>query len=147
MPDDSLIARISALEAELRSLQAAVASKDRPARVVDDPYGRRPVTEYADRAERLFDVLLATKRVVGYGQAYELLFGEKPVQFQNAVHVPRLLDLATRTTIRHHKGLEIRLDALIVALRGRLPGPGHFRAAPYSQDQWLDAFGNWPFLR
>jgi hypothetical protein len=158
MENDNVSKRIAKLESELEALKASVRGREtgKPADSDDwlkrhDPDettdGSAASPEIKARAEKLFDALLQNRRVISYVKAYELLFGERPSPFYNAVHLRPVLEVAARTTPRKFGALEIRLDTLIVSIKGREPGPGHFRTAPYTLNTWVSTFGNWPFLK
>ena len=159
--NDDVLKKIAALEAELRALKTSVQQENRPSStaadldqwlggLTEDNDMEEVMGESADimgRAEKLVDGLLKKRRLVSYAKAYELLFEEPPWPFRNTVHVPRVLEIAMRTAPRDFDGLETRLDSLIVSQRDRLPGPGHFRTAPYTRNQWTSVFGSWSLVR
>lgn len=148
--DQEALARIAALERELASLKASMAQGTPRSEAGADAFGSAESSgaqprDVPVRAEQLLDRLLESRRLVSYTRAYELLFGEAPNPFRNAVHVRPVIEVAMRTAPRQFGGLEVRLDSLIVSLRGRQPGPGHFRTAPYTLNEWIAVFGAWPF--
>lgn len=159
--ETDVLARIASLEKQLEALKASVKTPARNAvtgqgldqrlqELDDDDDGRAFVGVRSDvriRAESLFDGLLTKRRLISYARAYELLFDEVPTRFLNAVHVPRVLGVAVRTAPRNVDGLEVRLDSLIVSIRGREPGAGHFRTATYSHSDWTRVFGSWTLIR
>jgi hypothetical protein len=97
-------------------------------------------------AEQLFDRLLREEGLISYIDAYEILLGERPSPFGNRTHCRPVLQLALRTAPRVHCGLTIQLDALIVSQASRRPGTGHYRGKPYTKEQWLQVFGEWPLV-
>lgn len=157
MGDNNVLQRIEALEQELRELRARSTSERRASSLglgqqlrnldAEASVGLVAGRTAAERADELFSWLLEKGRLVSYARAYELVFGQTPSPFRNAVHVPRLLEVALRTAPRSHGKLELRLDSLIVAIRGRQPGAGHFRTAPYTLDEWTRELGAWVLLR
>lgn len=159
MEHDDVSKRIAALESELEALKASVRGKGAATAPADsDDWLEQPdqhgdtdeplmSPEIKQRAEKLFDALLQKRRLISYAKAYELLFGERPYPFRNAVHVRPVLDVAVRTTPREFAGLDVQLDALIVSIKVREPGPGHFRTAPYRLSIWASVFGNWTLLK
>lgn len=158
MSDNGVLNRIAALERELRELkqraisgEARLSSAGLEQQLQDLDEETSPSLAKgrtaAERAEKLFSWLLEKRKLVSYARAYELIFEQAPSPFRNAVHVPRLLEVALRTAPRRHGDLEVRLDSFIVSIRGRQPGPGHFRTAPYTLDDWTRALGSWVLLR
>ena len=159
--NDDVLRRIAALEAEIGALKASVQKEERPRHpssdldqwlgTLDAGDNMEEVMEkaagIAERAEKLLDGLPKKRKLVSYAKAYELLFDEAPVPFRNAIHVRRVLEVATRTAPRVVDGLETRLDSLIVSMRSRQPGPGHFRTAPYTLDEWRSVFGGWSLVQ
>ena len=156
-----VLRRIALLQSELETLKATLTSRAKASaaspdldgwlRQLDEDDDSKELVgvspETKERAEKLFEGLLQKRRVISYAKAYELLFGEAPSPFRNAIHVPRVLEVAVRTTPRNFDGIEIRLDSLIVSIRGREPGPGHFRTAPYTLIEWNNVFGSWTLIR
>ena len=159
--DNDVESRIAVMEAELKALKSALKTHQKPeGRLVDldqmlanldeesDIGGTMELTsDTARRAETLFTGLLEKRRLVSYAKAYELLFGAFPAPFRNAIHVPRVIEVALRTAPRKSGGLEVRLDSLIVSIRNRQPGPGHFRTAPYTLNEWNGMFGSWSLVQ
>jgi len=94
-------------------------------------------------AEQLFTRLLETRSLITYKGAFGSIFGHVPERWSQG-HAVRVVSVATRTTPRplpnHFSG---RLDALIVSAQHRMPGPGHFDEARYTDEEWRDAFRGW----
>ncbi len=93
--------------------------------------------------DKLFEHLVLCRGLITYKTAYACLVGRPPPKF-GSFHVSKPITAAMRSKIVPVEGLNIRLDALIVANSTREPGNGHFKAADYSRAQWRKVFGCWP---
>ncbi len=93
--------------------------------------------------DRLFEHLLENSELIGYKRAYELLFGEVPTQWLNFEDAPPVTEETLMTDRRAVNGLDIKLDALMVAETTNQPGGIHFHNKAYNNSAWLQAFGQW----
>lgn len=94
-------------------------------------------------AEALFDHLLTNEETISYVSAYLAMLG--PVgPWRSLLHVPMVLQVARGTAMRVAGTVRVRLDALIVNKKTRVPGRRHFiEHAEYSEEAWIRQFGRW----
>jgi len=101
------------------------------------------MNDAARNAEELFTRLLEARSLITYKGAFGTIFGHVPERWSQG-HARRVVAVATRTDRRRlTRNLSGRLDALIVNERQGLPSPGHFEFAPYTKEEWQEAFRGW----
>ena len=158
---ETLKGRSQQMEGLLGALRSALVAHEPDDEVGDGP--RRPALTAAlsagdadsedspeadvEKAEELFQRLLSAgpPRLISYSGVYRRIFGEYST-WRNAVHVPRVIQVACRTKRRRVGQLSVQLDALIVGKVTHRPGPGHFENAEYTPSDWIQNFGTWPLL-
>lgn len=75
-----------------------------------------------------------------YSWIFSRLFGYQPKPWSQGHGVKVISDARTATPLPLRGVGQVRLDTFIVGEKTRLPGPGYWRSAPCSGDEWTRAF-------